>query len=164
MTGLQVYSPLTCIAGGSRGVGVRVRGALARIDCNADLGRRVFEDKLCRLADWAREAYLLCVEEPWSRIVEGLEWAIEKLGPKCIVSTDIGGDGVLLGYESMLGSYTTDAIARARLGLKKTLPKNSRSRGSHRSRGRRARTLAYRTLRHPIIPSRERGYRRRVDA
>jgi len=104
-----------CLAGGPRGVGVRVKGALARVECGSDLGRRVFEDKLCRIADWAREAYLLCVEEPWKSILEGLEWAVERFSPDCIISADIGGDGVLLGYESMLGSYTTDAVARAAL-------------------------------------------------
>ena len=80
-------------------------------------GPRAFEDKLAMLEPWARETLILCTEDPWARIEESIKWIAGRLQPDCVVSADIGGDGVLLGYERSLGSYTTDAVARAALAL-----------------------------------------------
>ncbi len=104
-----------CWAGGSRGVGARVRGALVRITGGVDLGRRVFEDKLQGIAGWAGEVYLVCLMEPWRSIAEAMEWLATRLEPDCILAADIGGDGLLLGYEKRLGTYIEDAVARAAL-------------------------------------------------
>lgn len=101
---------------GDRGIpGRRVTGALIEVGPWPSLGRRVFEDKLLRVAWWARRAYLICTRGPWSGVTEALEWIITEYSPDSVLHTDLGGDGLLLGYEGSLGSYKTDAVARAAL-------------------------------------------------
>lgn len=93
----------------------RVRGALYAVAPEADLGRRVFEDKLRSVAAWARRVYIICAEDPWDDIVEALEWLATNHRVSCTLHADIGGDGLLTGYERMLGSYKVDTVARAAL-------------------------------------------------
>ncbi len=100
---------------GKRGVGKRVAGALVRVEPGDNLGPRVFEDKLARIAEWAHNTFLLCTEDPWSNIMQGVKWVVQNIEPTCFIHTDIGGDSLLLGYETMLGSYTVDTVARATL-------------------------------------------------
>ena len=91
----------------------RVAGALYRVGRGARLGRRVFEDKLPLVAGWAREVYILCAEDPWPWLVEGLEWLLDRYGVSCMVHADTGGDALVTGYEREMGSYTVDTVARA---------------------------------------------------
>jgi hypothetical protein len=76
--------------------------------------RRFFEDKLW-IVGWEDPVYVLCTKDPLEKIIEGLEWVVETLKPDCMLHTDIGGDGLLLGCESELGSFKTDTLARAAL-------------------------------------------------
>ncbi len=110
-----VASFARCRAGGPRGIGARVAGALVRVPEGPSLDRRLFEDKLRLAAPWAGDVYLVCVEEPWSRIQEAVQWLVEESGAGCLIHGDIGGDGLLTGYERRLGSYKVDAVARAAL-------------------------------------------------
>ena len=96
-------------------LGKSVAGALVEIKRSSSLGRRFFEDKLLRVAWWARKAYVICTRSPWDEIAGALEWLLEEYNPESMLHTDLGGDGLLLGYERGLGSYKTDAIARAAL-------------------------------------------------
>ena len=64
----------------------------------------------------AGEAYRICVWTGLDRVLEGLRWLARK-GITCALYTDIGGDGLLAGYESMLGSYRIDTLARAALAV-----------------------------------------------
>lgn len=95
-----------------KGYWARVRGALVRVG-DKDLGRRVFEDKLAKAGLWEGEVYLVCTNEAWKSIIEGLAWLVDKYSPECLISADIGGDEVLLGYEKKLGSYIIDTVAKA---------------------------------------------------
>ena len=47
--------------------------------------------------------------------MDGLRFLIETYRPKRMLHTDLGGDGVVTGYEDSLGSYKTDTVARALL-------------------------------------------------
>ncbi len=98
---------------GKRGVRRRVAGALVEVAASSGLGRRVFEDKLPMVAGWARRVYLVCTEDPWNGVEEAMDWVGAELAPGCSLHADIGGDALLLGYEEGLGSYRTDAVARA---------------------------------------------------
>lgn len=91
----------------------RVAGALYRVLPSAVLGRRVFEDKLVSTVWWAREVFILCAEDPWGELVEGVEWLLQEYGAKCMIHADIGGDALVTGYEAGLGSYTVDTVAKA---------------------------------------------------
>ncbi len=91
----------------------RVAGALYRVLPGAVLGRRVFEDKLVSTVGWAREVFILCAEDPWRELVEGVEWLLQEYEVKCMIHADIGGDALVTGYEAGLGSYTVDTVARA---------------------------------------------------
>ncbi len=100
---------------GSSGLGEHVAGSLVKVKAWPSLGRRFFEDKLARIAWWAREVFIACVRAPWESLVEGLSWVYDVFKPSCMVGFDIGGDSLLLGYEDSLGSYKTDTVARAAL-------------------------------------------------
>ena len=93
----------------------RVEGALYRVIPDAYLGRRFFEDKLYRITAWARRVYVVCALDEWGNIVRGLDWVAENSHVSCMLHTDIGGDGLLTGYEQGLGSYKVDTVAKAAL-------------------------------------------------
>ena len=72
--------------------------------------------------EWALKAlnpslpvYRICVRAERGEVEEALEWLAHRYRPSCSVHTDIGGDGLLTGYEESLGSYTADTLARAAL-------------------------------------------------
>ncbi|MDK2383996.1 MAG: DUF1152 domain-containing protein, partial [Candidatus Korarchaeota archaeon] len=110
-----VVSFARCGSGRVPGGFRRVEGALYDIDPRAGLGRRFFEDKLAVIAGWARRVYVLCALSPWGDIVAGLEWITDNVGAPCSVHADIGGDGLVTGYEEGLGSYKVDTVAKAAL-------------------------------------------------
>ena len=93
----------------------RVAGALYMVEEGADLGRRVFEDKLPRVVPWARRVYIICAMDDWEAVVEGLEWLGSNHGVDCSLHADIGGDALMTGMEEGMGSYLVDAVARAAL-------------------------------------------------
>ena len=95
--------------------GERVSGALVRPVRGRNYGYRVFEDKLYRLGVPEDSVYVVCVEEPIEEVLEAMDWVARVLRPACTLHTDLGGDGLVLGYEKKLGSYDTDAVARAAL-------------------------------------------------
>ena len=57
--------------------------------------------------------YIICVKDPVEDVIEGLEHLLNTHQPNALLYADIGGDALLLGYEDGLGSYVTDAVARA---------------------------------------------------
>jgi len=63
------------------------------------------------------EVYRICLgsDEPGRAALEGLEWLHKSRSPCCSLHTDIGGDGLLTGFEAGLGSFKTDSLARAAL-------------------------------------------------
>ncbi len=61
------------------------------------------------------EVYRLCVAEGFEGVLEGLRWLDRRYSSECTVHADIGGDGLLTEYESSLGDYGIDAVARAAL-------------------------------------------------
>lgn len=91
----------------------RITGALVRPLPHVDYGPRTFEDKLLRLGIRREKVHIICTRDLYSEIVEGLEHVVQEHAPDAILYTDIGGDALLLGYESRLGSYVTDTVARA---------------------------------------------------
>ncbi len=95
---------------------LRVKGSLIKVPPSYFAERRMFEDKLHlvepRLGD---RVYVICTRDQWSMMTMGLTHLLDKYKPKCMINTDLGGDGVLLGYEENLGSFTTDTVAKALL-------------------------------------------------
>ncbi|MEB3806096.1 MAG: DUF1152 domain-containing protein [Desulfurococcales archaeon] len=73
---------------------------------------RDFEWSLKRLAPKA-PVYRVCLRAPWEEVMEGVEWLISTYKPRCMLHADLGGDGLLTGYEESLGSYIADTLARA---------------------------------------------------
>ena len=110
-----IVSFAKCVADSSRGIGRHVAGALMEVEPGASLNRRVFEDKLMQVAGWARRAFLVCTLNLWSDIVDALKLVYERYRARCMLHADLGGDALLMGYEKRLGSYETDAVARASL-------------------------------------------------
>ena len=47
--------------------------------------------------------------------MEALDWLSENHDPELALHAEIGGDGLLTGFERNLGSYKTDTLARAAL-------------------------------------------------
>jgi hypothetical protein len=69
--------------------------------------------------------YVVCTKAPFEDVMRGLRLLAVEHGVESLLSVDIGRDGLLTSYESRLGSYRTDTLARAtlasavdRLGLK----------------------------------------------
>jgi len=91
----------------------RLAGALYRVEPWSVASRRFFEDKLRAAGVALENVYIICAREPWHELVRAAEWLVERLEPGCWLASDIGGDGLLLGYETGLGSYRTDTAARA---------------------------------------------------
>ncbi len=91
--------------------GRRVAGSLVE---PGEYHPRDFEWALSRAFPGA-EVYRLCVAGGFEGVMEGLRWLDRRYSPKCTIHADIGGDGLLTGYESSLGSYRIDSIARAAL-------------------------------------------------
>ncbi len=92
-----------------------IKPALLRIYPGVSLGKRVFEDKLLRIVWWVKEAFIVCVNNPWNELVNALDYVYGYYKPKYMVHTDLGGDALMLGYEEELGSYKVDTVARALL-------------------------------------------------
>ena len=113
---IAVASFLNCSAARSRLRALAVEGSLIRIPPNSLADTRVFEDKLHLAVPGLRgRVYAICTRDPWSHMVQGLTRLLRDHRPGCMIHTDIGGDGAVLGYESSLGSYKTDTIAKALL-------------------------------------------------
>ena len=91
--------------------GVRVAGALF---VPARYHPRDFEWALHTLMP-GTPVYRICVKAAREEVMEALEWLHREYGPVCSLHADIGGDGLLTGFEEGLGSYTTDTLARAAL-------------------------------------------------
>ncbi len=101
--------------------GRRVAGALFE---PLEYHPRDFEWALSRALPWVAEVaglprvlgvYRFCVRGGLGPVLEGLEWLIDRYSPCCLIHGDIGGDGLVTGYERALGSFTADSIARAAL-------------------------------------------------
>jgi len=92
--------------------GRRVRGAVVEVEEGVSADRRFFEDKLGAVG-WRGPVYVVCTRDPWGGIVDGFGWLLDRYGPRCVLAGDVGGDGLVLGYESEMGSYVTDSVARA---------------------------------------------------
>ena len=75
---------------------------------------RDFEWSLKKLMPEAR-VYRVCVKSDRGEVEEALEWLDDHYSPHCTLHADIGGDGILTGFEEGLGSYITDTLARASL-------------------------------------------------
>ncbi len=100
---------------------LRVHGSLIRVPPGYFPSRRVFEDKL-HLVEPALSGnvYVSCTRDPFQDVVEGLAWVIQRFRPRAMIHADLGGDGIVLGYEESLGSYKTDTVARAALAVVST--------------------------------------------
>ncbi len=95
---------------------IAVEGSLIQIPKGYFPDKRVFEDKLPLIYPGLEgRIYAVCTRDPWREMVDGLRFLIETYRPKCMLHTDLDGDGVLSGYEDSLGSYKTDTVARALL-------------------------------------------------
>ncbi len=57
--------------------------------------------------------YRICVKTGKEEVLQALDWLAHRYKPKCTLHVDIGGDGILTGYETSLGSYIVDSMARA---------------------------------------------------
>ncbi len=95
--------------------GERVSGALVKPVRGRNYGYRVFEDKLYKLGVPEDSVYVVCADDSYESVLEAMDWVARVLRPACTLHTDLGGDGLVLGYEEKLGSYATDAVARAAL-------------------------------------------------
>ena len=114
---LVVASFLNCSVREGRLRDLAVEGSLIEVPQGYFASGRVFEDKLARvLPGLEGRVYAICTRDSWGEMVRGLGYLLDSHGPRCMLHADVGGDGVLLGYESRLGgSYETDAVARALL-------------------------------------------------
>ncbi len=95
--------------------GERVSGALVRPVRVRNYGYRVFEDKLYKIGVPEDSVYVVCADDIYENVLEAMDWVARVLRPACTLHTDLGGDGLVLGYEEKLGSYATDTVARAAL-------------------------------------------------
>ena len=95
---------------------IAVRGAVIRIPKGYFPDNRVFEDKLPFIYPGLEgRIYAVCTRDTWREMMEGLMYLIDTYKPSCMLHTDLGGDGLVTGYEETLGSYKTDTVARALL-------------------------------------------------
>ena len=96
--------------------GIDVEGSLIQIQKGYFAGKRVFEDKLPHLySELEGRIYAICTRDHWRDMQDGLQYLIETYKPACMLHADLGGDGIVTGYEDALGSYKTDTVARALL-------------------------------------------------
>ncbi len=111
-----VASFLRCSVKRDRLTSLSIEGSLIKVPPGYFADKRMFEDKIHLVEPGlAGRVYAICTEDPWSMTARGLSRLLEVYRPRCMIHTDLGGDGVLLGYEESLGSYTTDTVARALL-------------------------------------------------
>ena len=111
-----VASFLKCSVERDRLGRLRVEGALIEIPEGFFAERRHFEDKLPRLFPELRgRVYGICVFSPWRDVEAAIDYLLDEYRPGCSLHTDLGGDAALQGYEEKLGSYDTDALAKAAL-------------------------------------------------
>ncbi len=110
---IYILSFVRCSIG--RFYGERIHGSLVKVEGDRDYGYRFFEDKLKRLGVPEERVYVVCVEEPIEKVFKAMDWFAGNIKPACMLHTDLGGDGLVLGYEEKLGSYRTDTVARAAL-------------------------------------------------
>ena len=95
---------------------IAVKGAVIRIPKGYFPDKRVFEDKLPLIyPELEGRIYAVCTRDTWREMMEGLTHLIDTYKPSCMLHTDLGGDGLVTGYEDSLGSYKTDTVARALL-------------------------------------------------
>ena len=59
--------------------------------------------------------YKVCVHGKREEVDRALDWIADKYRPRCALYADLGGDGLVTGYEANLGSYVTDTLGRAAL-------------------------------------------------
>jgi hypothetical protein len=111
-----IASFMKCNVNSDRLGDLALGGSLIRIPTGYFPSRRVFEDKI-PLVESSLEGrvYGLCVKHDWRTLVRGVEELVKRLPVRSMLSADIGGDGLVLGYESSLGSYAVDTVARALL-------------------------------------------------
>lgn len=91
----------------------RIQGALIKPDFYSE--RNIEYSIMLHVPDL--RVYSVCTRDPWPDVVSAVDYVAEEIGPDCWVAADIGGDGLLTGYESQLGSYKTDTFARAALAV-----------------------------------------------
>ncbi|MEB3787655.1 MAG: DUF1152 domain-containing protein [Desulfurococcales archaeon] len=70
-----------------------------------------------RASGLAERIYRVCLWASRDTVLEGLKWLASQWRPECSIHADIGGDGILTGYETSLGSYRLDTLARAAIAL-----------------------------------------------
>ena len=76
----------------------------------------MFEDKLPLIYPGLEgRIYAVCTRDTWRETMEGLMHLIDTYKPSCMLHADLGGDGLVTGYEETLGSYKTDTTARSLL-------------------------------------------------
>ncbi|UXD22238.1 hypothetical protein IPA_02805 [Ignicoccus pacificus DSM 13166] len=75
---------------------------------------RLFEAKL-NVMEPNLSVFAICTREHWNVVKRGLDYFMKLFDPKITLHTDLGGDAIVLGYESNFGSYKTDALGRAAL-------------------------------------------------
>ncbi len=113
--GFDVYIVSFVRCSAKRFYGERIYGSLLKIKGDRDYGYRFFEDKLNRLGVPEERVYVVCIEDPIGEVFKAMDWIAGNIRPVCMLHTDLGGDGLVLGYEEKLGSYSTDTVARAAL-------------------------------------------------
>ena len=57
--------------------------------------------------------YRICMKTSEQEVLGGIDWLSREYSPACTLHCDIGGDGLLTGFEEKLGSYVIDTAARA---------------------------------------------------
>lgn len=112
----SIISFLPCSTSWHGSPGERIRGALVVFKKPLP-NRRVFEDKLDPVllgrlvGKGPQHVYGFCVSSGSDDIEDALEY-MAGLGIDGMVFADLGGDGLLLGYESNWGTYLEDTLAR----------------------------------------------------
>ena len=113
---IVVASFFNCSVTRGRLRSLAVEGSLIRIPPGYFPDKRVFEDKLPLVAPGLRgRVYGICTRDPWGTMLQGLQSLIQRYRPSCLLHTDNGGDGIVLGYEDRLGTFKTDTVAKALL-------------------------------------------------
>ncbi|MCE4617709.1 MAG: DUF1152 domain-containing protein, partial [Desulfurococcales archaeon] len=112
-----ITSFLRCSIQRDRLKDLAVKGALIKLPPGYfKYNKRIFEDKISLLDPrYKGRTYAICTREPWKNMEAAIDYIMTIHKPKVLLHTDLGGDGVILGYEPELGSYKTDIIARALL-------------------------------------------------
>ena len=114
MEEVTVLSFLDCSLRRDRLADLAVEGSLIEIPPGSFGSERVFEDKLAlEVPELNGRIYGICTRDRWEQMARGLEALVEVRRPRCTLHADLGGDGLVLGYEEGLGSFETDAVARA---------------------------------------------------